>query len=652
MSFLTIIRTSAFAVGALLVTLPVAVRAQVRPDSTARDSSRARAAGAADSAQTEPDSVMRARILARSDSARRVYLADTLKTPVARFEMPDSQLELSTRLRFDREQILSSSAVNLADLLDRVPGVATFRSSWIAGIHTASYLGDGRRIRYFLDGIELGSTDPRDRGSVDLTSIPLWTLDELVVERDAGEIRIWMRTLSAVNVTPFSRVDIFTGDLNTNAFRGFIARRWRNGVMFQAGGQQVATQSGRVSAFATGSTQGEKSAGSVQLFMTRLGWARGKWSVDVYGQGGARDRDQHRARDSVGLTDLPSYKGAAREGYFRVGYGDTLGGLWAQAIAHTSKTRIEPDSASSRDTVFGGENTAQSLQRVRPDTTWSRTQQVLAIGYRHHDWAVSLTDRIRPLGGQSAHSPALRASLKWRGLALGGWIERSGPDSINRTSINAVYRPTSWLAFNVGRTSRSPVDSGGQMATSTLRSEAAVRYRDLWFSAGILRDDAVEYANIELIGLPGIRIFAPAAQGLSFGVHGRLYKDLGFDMQALKWNTSQFSRPPMQIRAEVNLISDWLSRFPSGEFGISARLSYEFRDRTPFFYGADAAGEHLDIRITETAQVATAHLEIRIQRGTLFYQFRNLSGGQYEQIRGITMPPAVQMYGMRWEFWN
>jgi hypothetical protein len=58
------------------------------------------------------------------------------------------------------------------------------------------------------------------------------------------------------------------------------------------------------------------------------------------------------------------------------------------------------------------------------------------------------------------------------------------------------------------------------------------------------------------------------------------------------------------------------------------------------------------VKVTERAQVVSALLELRLQQGTLFYQYRNLTGGDYEQIPGITMPPAVQVYGIRWEFWN
>jgi hypothetical protein len=85
---------------------------------------------------------------------------------------------------------------------------------------------------------------------------------------------------------------------------------------------------------------------------------------------------------------------------------------------------------------------------------------------------------------------------------------------------------------------------------------------------------------------------------------------------------------------------------------VNARLWHELRNGVPFLYSAMSGGSSPDIRITERANVVTGLLELRIQRATLFYQYRNLTGGAYEQIRGITMPPAVQLYGVRWEFWN
>jgi hypothetical protein len=133
---------------------------------------------------------------------------------------------------------------------------------------------------------------------------------------------------------------------------------------------------------------------------------------------------------------------------------------------------------------------------------------------------------------------------------------------------------------------------------------------------------------------------------------GRLYKDVRLDVQAIRWDASQYNRPQLHVRTEIALVSDWRRRFPRGEFSINARLWHELRGGAPFFYGTATGSGTPDVRITERANVVTGLLELRLQSATLFYQYRNLTGGAYEQIRGITMPPAVQMYGVRWEFWN
>jgi hypothetical protein len=144
-------------------------------------------------------------------------------------------------------------------------------------------------------------------------------------------------------------------------------------------------------------------------------------------------------------------------------------------------------------------------------------------------------------------------------------------------------------------------------------------------------------------------VSANPATGVLLSANGRLYKDIRLDLQAISWDAAQYNRAKTQIRAEVALVTEWRRRFPKGQFGYNLRLIYDRRSGVPFFYGPD---EDPLKWTTEPAQVVTAVMEIRIQRGTLFYQYRNLTGGQYEQIRGITMPQAVQMYGVRWEFFN
>ena len=630
------------------IAVPAFASAQVRPDSVRKDTVRVSVpVPPPPGVDTLPkriiasDSAVFKREVARTDSIKRAIAADTIKAPLARFERPDD-FETSPRLRFSREEILSSGAVNLADLLDRVPGVTTYRSGWIAGVHAASFAGDTRRLRLFIDGVEMDAIEPRNGGTIDLTDVQLWMLDELVVERAAGEVRVWMRTWTVERTTPYTRADIFTGDLNTNAFRGLFARRWRNGVLLQLGGQQVATQSGRVNAFTGAESSAGRGDGTVQGFMARIGWSKRRVSVDLFANATARERDPHTARE--GFTDLLRYKGSRRDAYLRVGYGDTLRGFWSQAIVGVVRTRLEGigDAVEATD----------STPAVVTDTIRGRTQQLLAAGYRTSLWSVSLTDRVRPIDGAAFHAPALRGRLGGARYAIGAFAEDNGADSTRRIDLSARAQPFSWLILTGAQSTRTPDSATGRESGNTLRAEAALKVGRLWLGGGVIRDNGNRFDSPVILGTPAAVLSSVDAQGVLVSAAGRVYKDVRVDVQAIRWDGSQYNRPQLHVRTEIALISDWRRRFPRGEFSINARIWHELRDGVPFFYGTAAGSSTPEVRITERANVMTGLLELRIQRATLFYQYRNLTGGAYEQIRGITMPPAVQMYGVRWEFWN
>lgn len=630
------------------IVVPALASAQVRPDSVRKDTARVSVpvppppvVDTLPKRRIASDSAVFAREVARTDSIKRAIAADTIKAPLARFERPED-FETSPRLRFSRDAILSSGAVNLADLLDRIPGVTTYRSGWIAGVHAASFAGDTRRLRLFVDGVEMDAIEPRNGGALDLTDVQLWTLDELVVERAAGEVRVWMRTWTVERTTPYTRADIFTGDLNTNAFRGLFARRWRNGVLLQLGGQQVATQSGRVNAFTGAESSTGRSDGTVQGFMARVGWSKRRVSVDLFANATGRERDPHSARE--GFTDLLAYKGSRRDAYLRIGYGDTLRGLWSQAIVGVVRTRLEGIGEAVAAT--------DSTPAVVTDTIRGRTQQLLAVGYRSTQWSVSMTDRVRPISGTVFHAPALRGRLGGSRYAIGAFAEENGADSTRRIDLSARAQPLSWLILTGAQSTRTPDSATGRLSGSTLRAEAALKVGRLWLGGGVIRDNANRFDSPEILGTPAALLSSVDAQGVLVSAAGRLYKDVRLDVQAIRWDGSQYNRPQLHVRTEIALISDWRRKFPRGEFSINARIWHELRGGVPFFYGTAAGSSTPDIRITERANVVTGLLELRIQRATLFYQYRNLTGGAYEQIRGITMPPAVQMYGVRWEFWN
>lgn len=582
------------------------------------------------------DSVRNAKAQARIDSIAKAKAADTVKTPFATFEAPMA-LDAVDRLHFSRADLLATGAMNLADLLDRVPGVTTYRSGWLAGIHAATYHGDLRRIRIFFDGIERDAVEARNGGLLDLDDIPLWALDDVRIERTASEVRVWLTGWTVRKTIPYSRVDIFTGDLNTNGFRVHFGRRFSNGFGLQFVGQQMATQSGRVSAFTTQETSRGAGDGSQQLLDVRLGWARGRWTIDAQATSSSRDRDPKTARTEA-YTSLPAYRGSRREGYARVAYGDTLGGLWGQLLVGALATRLDGiGSSTATDST------------VRRDTLRSRTQQLIAVGYQGRWWQASLTDRVRPVAGRSWHAPVLRGGVGRGAYRLEAVAEHRGLDSLSTVDVRAIARPLSWLAVTAAHSLRMPTSAVWGPTMAATRAETHMVWRGLTFGAGVIHEEPTQLTLPVLFGPSAGRIAAVASNGVLASVTGPLYKAITVDVQAVRWDAAQYFRPQLSVRSEVALRTNWLKQFPKGQFSINARFMHEVRDPVPFAW--TAAGAETS-RIAQSYQLLTGLLELRIQNATLFYQYRNMTGTDYEQIPGILMPPAVQMYGVRWEFSN
>jgi len=634
--------------------------AQVRPDSAKRDTVKKTvpvaapvpidtsvviAAPALPKVGSREDSLMQMRIRARTDSIAKVRAGDTVRAPIARFEEPKT-FDAFEPLRWNRQEILSSGALNLADLLDHVPGVTSFRSGWIAGIHAASYNGDFNRIRVFLDGVEMDAVEARNGGILDLDDVPLWTLDALLIERSAGEVRVWLRSWSYQKTIPYTRADIFTGDRNTNGFRGLFARRYSNGFILQVAAQQAATQSGRVSAFSTSGVQASRGDGSQQVINSRVGWSKRRLTIDLYGTVSTRDRDPQTPRKD--FTRLPAFKGARREGYLRAGFGDTSQGFWTQAIVATVVTRLD----GIRDTTTTGTITPTDTTPVAAsDSLRSRTQQIVAVGFRGARWQYSVTNRMRSTQGKLFHSPLLRASIGTQKLSAGLFAEQRGIDSTRRIEVSARAEPLPWLVVALSQSLRSPSSSTERASTSTTRAEAGIRLGTLMVGGGVVREDTATYSSPLLLAASDGSLTAGPALGLFGSARGRIYKDLRLDVQGIRWNTAQFGRSRTNVRTELALVSDWRTRFPKGQFTFNARLTYDMRDGVPFYYGIKP-DKTFDIRTSVPANVLSGLVEIRIQRATLFYVYRNLTGGDYEQIPGLTMPSSVQMYGVRWEFAN
>ena len=283
---------------------------QARRDSLQR-------ARAADSARAAVDSAR-----ARADRAR----ADSIKPPLAHAERP-ALTDIGTPYQWDRASLFASGALTLGELTDLVPGVTGYRSGWIGSPHVATYLGETQRVRVFYEGIEIDALDRRTGGLLDLSMLDMWHLEDARIERGADEVRVHLGTWRVQNLTPATRVDFSTGDLQTNAYRAYYGKRFARGHAVQLGVYQY-------------SSTDVQNGGDVHHLSLwgRVGWANKQWSVDASWFRTARERlEQERLPPR---PNLPKFDGAISAAYTRISYGHQESGVWAQLIGSQQQFTI------------------------------------------------------------------------------------------------------------------------------------------------------------------------------------------------------------------------------------------------------------------------------------------------------------------------
>jgi hypothetical protein len=569
------------------------------------------------------DSLLQRDSLLRADSARAavpVIEKDSIKSPIASAEAP-VMADPSGSFVWDRRDVFSTGALTLQDLLDRVPGLTGLRAGWIAEPMISSFLGDPRRVRVFLDGLELEDLDPRMGRIWDLSQIPLWALDDVRVERGASEVRIHLRSWRVDRTTPYTRTDVYTGDQGTNLYRGMFGRRYQHGEVLQLAGQQYGTDPGRL----------QESSDQLGV-LARLGWARRNWSGDALLLRG----DRHRGRTLTSTIEdtIPDTESTRTEAYARFGWGrsDPGGGLWVQALASSSKY------------AFGGKSSSLTPTTTpETDTSRSRAQYVVTGGYSMGPFRASFTQRYLVGMGRRLKTPSARLGYETRFLTVSALGEGRGLDSARRFEASAVVRPLRFL-YLAGAASTEQPRAG---ATGRfLRAEAGVRLRDVWLSGGLLRRDStlLEAPLIFRSNTPAV--MDSSAEALFATVRGRLWKAVYVDAHATQWSDSgSFYRPKYQTRAELYVSTSMLNRFPSGNFHILASAVHEYQSSSLW---PDAGGT---IRLLGYRTISTL-IQVRILEAEVFWNLRNILGERYQQVPGYILPRITNIYGVRWEFWN
>ncbi len=562
---------------------------------------------------------------------------DTIKAPIAHAEAPPP-LTASDTYIWDRNAIYATGAFTAQDLLDRVPGITGFRGGWIAAPQTSAYLGDVGRVRVFLDGVELDKLDNRMGGSLDLTQIQLWPLEEVRIERGASEVRMYLRSWRVDRTTPSTRTDISTGDQQTNMYRGYFGRRYGGGEVLQAGAQQY------------GTTPGFTGAASDQTsLMGRVGWAKKGLSVDGF----MLRTSRHRGTIYSALIrgdSLLGIESTQSQAYLRAGWGDPDNGPWAQAIASTQSYKYTGTRAGNS---FGSVTAADT---AAAETTFVRPQYVLTGGFTRWGIQLSGAERLRSFFGERLGTPEVRASYTSRMLGLMAYSEGRSADSISRTELSGRVSPLSFISLSAALGHNTdhrqmvwhvglPLRDTTRTA-SYARAEVGLRVHRLWVSGGMLHRDRVMLNAPTVYDSVLRRVMDPAANASYAAIRGNFYEDLYADITALRWSdTAGFYRPRYQTRSEVGIRTSWLSKFPSGNFGLHFAAIHEYRSNT--WFPADTGSA-----VVPGSRTISSLLEIRILSAVAFFQMRNMLGERYGLVPRFQMPRQTTMYGVRWEFWN
>ena len=590
--------------------------------------------------RSAPDSILKV----RADSIAR---ADSLSGSLPVAELP-VLTEVGMTHRWRRDSLFSSGALTLADFLDRVPGFASLRARFYMAPQVGSYNGDVSRVRLFLDGVELESLDQRGGGITDLSLFPIASLEELVVERGASELRVHMRSWRGPErTTAQTRADVYTGDNRSNTFRGYVARRAKNGFAFQTMLQQRSTDDRRLGG-----------DGDATTIFTRVGIIKPRWSLD-----GTLLRVR-ATQQSLTLFNLPSYLATGRglpphdqvlrEAYLRFGMGDQRRGSWLQLIAASRQ--------NAENTPFRAASLGSGFARDSSDTTSTSTQYIATAGWSSERLRLSITERLRSVSGRLLHQPSARIGLDLGRLALSGYAERNPFSKVTSADAFARLQPMRWLAvtgaLSYGTTGSRllAVDSLGSEQTVLLpvaaaaRGEVAFRLGSVWVQAGgVMRDSTVLRAprifdrSTPLVG-------DGSALGATFNVIGPLFKGFSVHVSGIRWEDAGWYRPQTEIRSELTWRYHWTGKTRTGGFDLVLAGDADYRTVS---YVPTLGSNGALVRLpTFPATPLGLRIEFTLKDATLSAHVRNILNVPYTTVPGLLMPGPLTIYGVRWTFWN
>ncbi len=300
-----------------------------------------------------------------------------------------------------------------------------------------------------------------------------------------------------------------------------------------------------------------------------------------------------------------------------------------------------------------------AFNNVPLDTSKFRSQYVVSVGTVRGPLRLSASDRFFVSGGQTINAPSARGSFALGPIGVSGFYESKTVDSIARASVSAQLRPLSFVSIqaSAGRTKDERIRDSS-FTVNSLRAEGGLRLYGLWFLGGVLRRDSVRLSPPKVFDTSfvetSIASGEAAATGYTAAIRGKIWKIIGADAWAIRWNdTTGFYRPRYQTRSELYAKTNWLSRFPTGDFGFSFSAIHEYRSGMNYPVlapGVNLADRGVGVVTAPGYRTISTLLEIRILSATISWQFRNILGERYTQVPGFAMPRQTNFYGVRWAF--
>jgi hypothetical protein len=571
----------------------------------------------------------------RADSAKAGK--DTLVAPYSVAPVP-TVLEIGDTYTWDRAALFNTGLITIYDVLERVPGLTMFRSGWVTSPQYAAYLGNPGRVRIFWDGVETIALGASTSYPVDLETIPIWAVQQMTLERGADEVRIYLQSWTVQRTVTQSRIDIVTGDLGTNMLRGYFGTRFLNGIGVKFGGQVYGTTSDITIGGGTGSD-----------LMMRVGWARGRFSVDAYAERANGTRDPQIATTDIPLFahpelagGIPGQNGHRTNAYLRLGLGQADSSRWwVQAMLD------EQDVVQQ----LAGSLTANYFPVDSDQVKQSATQVIAAAGLNAGPLSVSGSGRYRWLPGGTSEEITGRAAFTTRIATFSGYVDYIA-DSGGITDLALKVTPTSWLALEGGVGYRIATAAQGGDGVSG-RVAVGARLGRVWISVGALERAPTVVPGLTLYDTLYKSASARSATGPFLSIKGKVVQDVGISVWAVRWDNPGYYRPQTQARGEVYLDTDWKSRFPSGHFGLHAAFGAAIR--SDVIFPTTLTGEVISpaaITAYESKFLFT-NLEIRVLDATVYFTANwALDPRPYELVPQYPQEIQVFTYGLRWSFWN